>query len=169
MNADLDKVLAGRWTEYLRLASAGAIYAAVIRLAEIANCVRGAGIPPELVSKWISMVREVDIAPGELRSIRAEASQRAQRIRRLVDVGGNLNYEEILLVITLGTELDLLSHFLVERGDSDLLDVDHLEEALSATVSSPSNVSTFHSAQLSAKVNWGLPLRSRWLGNDASQ
>ena len=77
MNADLDEVLTGRWAEHLRLARTGASYAAVICLAEIAHCVRGAGVPPELGSKWISRVREVDIAPGELRSIRAEANQRA--------------------------------------------------------------------------------------------
>jgi hypothetical protein len=166
---NLDEELEGRWAEYLRLFGAGAIYSAFVRLAEIANCVQHCRMTREVRSKWTSAVGEVVIAPGELHSIRVEAGRNLARARRMLNVAGEINYEEFVLVVTLLTELDLLSHYLTERGVIEFPSADLLHDEVLAILSSPRNRAAHRSAQVSARQNWGIPVHSRWLGTGTSQ
>jgi hypothetical protein len=165
----LDEELEGRWPEYLRLYGAGAIYSAFVRVAEIANCVQHCGMTREVCSKWTSALGAVVITPGELHSIRVEANRNLARARRMLNVSGEINYEEFVLVITLLTELDLLSHYLTERGVIEFPSADLLYKEVLAVASSPKNRAAHRSAQASARQNWGVPVHSRWLGTGTSQ
>jgi hypothetical protein len=164
LTKDLDQELKGRWEEYLRLFRAGAIYPAFVRLAEIANCVQHCGTTRDSVSKWTSVVRDVVITPNEMHAIRAAAEKNSARVKRILDGAEKINYEEFVLIITLLTELDLLRHYLVERGVTDFSSAVPLYEEMIAAASSPNNRSAHRSAQAAARQNWGIPVSSRWLG-----
>ena len=169
MSRDLASALQERWAEYLRFYREGAIYSAFVRLSEIANCLQHASVPSDLASRWANALGEVKIKPDDLRSISEEVRRKIERVRRMLGVSTGLIYEEFLFAITIRTELDLLAHYLAERGAACLADADSLDADLVAMAGSPRSSSAYRSAQASARQNWGLPLYSKWLGSDATQ
>jgi hypothetical protein len=155
-----------RWAAYLRFYGEGAIYSALVRLSEIANCLQYADIPSTLVSKWADTLRQVQVTPNDLRSIGEEIKQKVERVRRMLDAGTDLIYEEALLVITVRTELDLLLRYLADRGAAEPTDTSSIDQALDAIAQAPKSSAVFRSAQTTAKRNWGLPLHSKWLSDN---
>jgi len=169
MSNNLADELQERWEAYLRYYREGAIYSAFVRLSEIANWLKFVGVPSNLVSTWADTLRKVEVTSNDLQSIGEEVDQRIERIRRILDADTDLIYEEILLVITIRTELDLLSWYLADRGAEELADASSVDQALGAIAQAPKSSAVFRSAQASAKKNWGLPLHSKWLSNDTMQ
>jgi hypothetical protein len=164
--ARLHGALEERWTDYLRLREQDAHYAAFVRLGEIANCVRYADLSSQDRSKWANVLEQTDISPDVLGSIKVEARSKIERLWQIIGGGGVYVYEEAVLVITLRVQLGMLLDYLAQRGVVDFLDVKSVDEQLQALASAPENSSAFRSARQSARRNWGLPLRSRWLDTD---
>jgi hypothetical protein len=168
LDVDLAKAIEERWADYLRLSREGAIYSASVRLAEIAHCLRFAHLAPELALKWSGILEAVVMSSDMIQSIRNEAQRRVERLNRMLGGGSPVAYEEMLLLVTIRVELEVLLAYLAERGVGDLSGVGSLDEDLSAAVRSPQNSVAYFSAQQSARKNWGLPLRSKWLGTEAT-
>lgn len=166
MSRAIANALDERWAAYLRLYGKKAIYSAFVRLSEIANCLQHGQIPLGLASKWSAALNEVTISPDAVQSIRCEARNKIERLQRIVGSSGILAYEEILFVITLRTELDMLLSYLEDRGIEDLPDASSLDDDVLAIARSLGSSSAYRSAQESARRNWGLPLRSKWLDGD---
>ena len=133
----------------------------------IANCLGHAQVPPETRTRWTALLEEVSISHEALRSIQGEARKTIARIERIVGTGSQFVYEEVLLVITLRVELDLVSAYLAQRGLGALPDVDRRDEEITSVFSTSAHSSISRSAQQTARRNWGLPLHSKWLGNDS--
>lgn len=168
LGVDLARAIEERWADYLLLCREGATYSAGIRLAEIAHCLRFAHLAPELALKWSGVLEAVVVSSDMIRSIRNEVQRNVERLNQMLVGSTPLIYEEMLLLITIRVELEVLMAHLTERGVSDLPDVGSLDEDLSATVRSPQNSGAYLAAQQSARKNWGLPLRSKWLGTEAT-
>lgn len=169
MSSNLAGEIQERWAAYLRFYREGAIYSAFVRLSEIANCLQHASVPSSVESRWTDALREVEVTSDDLRSIGEEVKQKIEAVRRMLDAGTDLIYEEVLLVITVRTELDLLLRYLTDRGAAELADTSSLDQALDAMAQAPGTSDVFRSAQASAKRNWGLPLHSKWLFSDTMQ
>jgi hypothetical protein len=167
LSTDLASAIEERWADYLRLCREGASYSAGVRLGEIANCLRFAHLAPELASKWSRVLEGVTLSSDMLQSVRNEAARRIERLDRMLGGGSPVTYEEMLLLITMRVQLEVLLAYLAERGIGDLPDFGSLDEDFSAAVSSPKNSAAYLTAQQSARKNWGLPLRSKWLGSEA--
>jgi hypothetical protein len=169
LGRDLANAIDGRWADYLRLCREGAIYSASVRLGEIANCLRFAQLASDLASKWSGALKRVTMSPDMIQAVREEARTKAERLGRMLHGDSSMTYEEMLLLITIRVELEMLFAFLAERRIGDLPDLSSLDADLSAAACSPKNAAAYVTAQESARKNWGLPLRSEWLGTDAIQ
>lgn len=167
MPFDLSAALEERWAEYLRLREQNAHFDAFVRLGAIANCTRYAQASSELRSKWSGILEQIDSSTDVLRSIKPEALEKIRRLERIVGIGSVLTYEEALLVIKSRVEIDMLISYLAERGVMEFVDFNSIDDQLQEAASSLENSPVFRSARQAAKRNWGLPLRSQWLGSDA--
>ena len=141
------------------------MYSAAIRLAEMDNCVRNASPHDAIVEKWKQVINQSVLTDDQLTAIYSEARKRIERLKRMVGVGSQFGYEELLLAITDRTELDLLCHYLRAVGLIPSFDAGELDDDLLAIASSRQNSAAFKSAQAAARRNWGLPVRSSWLGD----
>lgn len=167
MRTNLIDKLNERWAAYRLFYREGAIYSAFVRLSEIANCLQHGNVPSTEMARWAEALRLVEATPNDLLSISGEAKQQIERVRRMLDTGTELIYEEALLIITVRTELELVFKFLRDRGVSEVADASSLDHDLNVVLRSPKSSAVFRSAQAAAKKNWGLPLHSRWLSSDA--
>jgi hypothetical protein len=159
----LDQALTRRWAEYQQLLKEGASYSAIVRLGEIANCLQPSSPPSIPVEKWQAILTEVHLTGEVLLAARTDAANQVNRLKRMLGVGGDFTYEELLLVIAVRVELDLFSQFLCARGIQPELNLRQVDTDIRELASATLNISAFHSAQSAARKNWGLPIRSRWL------
>ena len=139
------------------------MYSAAVRLAEVDNCVRNASPHDTVVEKWKQLIDQAGLTDDQLTVAYSEARTRIERLKRMVGVGSQFGYEELLLAVTDRTELDLLCHYLRAAGLVPGFDAGELDDDLMAIARSPQNSGSFKSAQAAARRNWGLPVRSRWL------
>jgi hypothetical protein len=82
----------------------------------------------------------------------------------MVSGASSLTYEEMVLVITMRVELEMMMTYFSERGTGELADVRALDEEIAGIARSQKGI--YLSAQESARKNWGLPLRAKWLRNE---
>lgn len=166
MSRNVIDELESRWEAYLKFYREGAIYSAFVRLSEIANCLQHGDVSSNVIAKWSEALRRVEPTHDDLSTIGREARHQIARIRQMLNAGVDLTYEEVLLAITVRTELDLLSGFLGDRGVVIDAEVGSLDEDLDEVARARRSLVVFRSAQKAAKKNWGLPLRSKWLSSD---
>lgn len=145
------------------VARAGAAYSALVRLGEIDNCLRYGDLPEPLVRKAHTAIHRAAISDEVLAKASAEAKGNLARLKQMLSVGTRFTYEELLLAITMRVELELLEDFLRGRGMAVEFDARSLDDDLLEVARYHQNSSAFRSAQIAAKRNWGLPLRSQWL------
>ena len=157
-----ENLLQNRWTEYERLLEVRASYAALIRLAEIDNVLSQEGVPWPISHKWALIVQKETIPDAMYRKALAEAEQHVSRLKRMLSVGTNFTYEEMVLAITLRVELQLLAELLLKRRGAIEFAPDLADEDLQEVSGYSQNVSAFRSAKAAAKRNWGIPIRSSW-------
>lgn len=157
-----------RWDEHLRLRREGAAYSSCVRLGEIENCVQFANLSGGLALKWSNALEGVALPSSLIQAVRDEAKGNVQRLNRILNAPGSLVDEEMLLVVTMRVELEMLFTYFSGRGMDGLPDTSLLDEALVHAVRAPDNAATFLAAQKSARKNWGLPLRSKWLGTEST-
>jgi hypothetical protein len=160
----LSHALEERWAQYIRLREQQAHYAAFVRLAEIANCLRYGKLSPQIRLKWTQRVAQPDLTQEIIKSIEVEAQNGMDRIQRIVGTGALIE-DEALLVITLGVQLEVLLVYLKERGARSSLDLGRVDALLQTMASEPENLAVYRSALRAAKQNWGLPLQSKWLSS----
>jgi hypothetical protein len=163
----LADAISARWDEYTRFERENAMFSACVRLGEITNCLRYSRLSRNVASKWESALENVQISPALVQVIRREAQSRIERLQRILGAGDRpLIYEEMLLVITFRTELEIVSEYLVQNDIGSLPDVDWLDEELLRLSSAPRTSAVYLRAQEAARRNWGLPLHVRWLGGE---
>ena len=84
-------------------------------------------------------------------------------MRRIIDVGLDPIYEEVVLILTLRVEIELMTALAVAAFGcviDDTLDLDsHLKDVLDSSAFR----SVTRTAKASIKRNWGLPLRTHWI------
>ena len=159
----LDEALTERWGEHQRLLEGGAFYSAMVRLGEIENCLRTTSPSNPLVQKWHPTVMGVQLTEELLLTVHTQAREQVDRLARMLDIGSTFTYEELVLAVTIRTELDLLLGFLRSRSIQPELDLRRLDSDILEVMSSTRNASAFQSARSAARRNWGLPIRSSWL------
>jgi hypothetical protein len=159
----LDQALTRRWADHRRFLVEGAMYSAAIKLAEMDNCLRNTRSDDAFVEKWKQLIDQAGLADDQLTMIYAEAQKRIGRLKRILGIGSQFSYEELLLAVTDRIELDLLQKYLHVRKLLPNFDTRELDEDLVAIANSRQNSGAFQSAQAAAKRNWGLPVKSRWL------
>lgn len=157
-----ENLLQNRWTEYERLLEVRASYAALVRLAEIDNVLSQEGVPWPISEKWALIVQKETIPDKMYRKALAEAEQNVSRLKRMLSVGANFTYEEMVLAITLRVELQLLAELLLKRRGAIEFAPDLADDDLQEVSGCSQNVSVFRSAKAAAKRNWGIPIRSSW-------
>jgi len=157
-----ENLLQNRWTEYRRLLEVRASYAALVRLAEMDNVLSQEGTTWPISLKWVSIVQKETIPDEMYKKTLAEAEQNVSRLKRMLSVGTNFTYEELVLAITLRVELQLLAEFLLKRRGEIEFAPDLADEDLREVSGYSQNVSTFRAAKATAKRNWGIPIQSSW-------
>ena len=157
-----ENLLQNRWTEYQRLLEVCASYAALVRLAEMDNILSQEGATWPISHEWPLIVQKETISDEMYRKALAEAEQNVSRLKRMLSVGTNFTYEEMLLAITLRVELQLLAELLLKRRGAIEFTPDLADEDLREVFGYSQNVSAFRSAKAAARRNWGIPIRSSW-------
>jgi len=157
-----ENLLQNRWTEYQRLLEVRASYAALVRLAEMDNVLSQEGTTRSISRKWILIVQKEMIPDEVYRKALAEGEQNVSRLKRMLSVGTNFTYEEMVLAITLRVELQLLAELLLKRRGEIEFAPDLADEDLREVSGYSQNVSAFRAAKATAKRNWGAPIRSSW-------
>jgi len=157
-----ENLLQNRWTEYQRLLEVRASYAALVRLAEMDNVLSQEGTTRSISRKWILIVQKEMIPDEVYRKALAEGEQNVSRLKRMLSVGTNFSYEEMVLTITLRVELQLLAELLLKRRGEIEFAPDLADEGLQEVSGYSQNASAFRSAKAAAKRNWGIPIRSSW-------
>jgi hypothetical protein len=137
-------------------------YAAFVRLAEIDNVLSQDGVPWPISHKWALIVQNETIPDEMYRNALAEAEQNVSRLKRMLSVGTNFTYEEMVLAITLRVELQLLAELLLKRRGAIEFAPDLADEDMQEVSGHSQNVCAFRSAKAAAKRNWGIPIRSSW-------
>jgi hypothetical protein len=158
-----EDLLQNRWTEYQRLLEVQAFYAALVRLAEMDNALSHDGTTWQFSRKWILTIQKETIPDEMYRKALAEAEQNVSRLKRMLSVGVNFTYEELVLAITLRVELQLLAELLMKKRGAIEFVPDLADEDLRKVSGYSQNVSAFRSAKAAATRNWGIPIRSSWL------
>jgi hypothetical protein len=165
VKATLDNALAERWAEYERLRDGGEPYSAAIRLAELENCLQYQRIQKPVRHKWEAKVCEAE-SEQDVGRVLAGAVAAMDRLHRMLSIGTDYVYEELMLLITIRVELDLLFEFLAKRGAIDAIAsrLGVLDEELLEIAHSEKHRTPFSKAQAGARGSWGIPLETRWLG-----
>src|SRR5262249_23320157 len=138
-----ENVLHNLWTEYQRLLDARVFYAALVRLAEMDNILSQEGAPRPSSSKWALIVQNETIPDDVYRKALAEAEQNVSRLKRMLSIGTNFTYEEMVLAITLRVELQLFAEFFSKRRGALEFAPDLADEDLREVSGYSQNVSTF--------------------------
>lgn len=159
LNGEITK----RWSEHQRLRREGALYSAVVRVREIESCLGDPAIPENRANEWYEIARSVQLTSMEVRRASDEAQRQIERLQKMLGTGSKFGYEEILLAITTRVELELFADFCADRGIVSGVNTEVLDDDLVALASSRENSASFRQAQTAARLNWGVPLKSRWL------
>jgi hypothetical protein len=128
--------------------------------------VESANLSIQLRSKWANLLKANTITPHMLQSMSKEAAKKIQRLERMFHSSGSLSYEEAMLLVTERVELEMLLSYLHRHGVAELPTTALIDDALHGTILSPTDSIAFRKAQRTARMRWGLPLRSRWLGTE---
>ena len=163
MASNLKHAIDRCWSEYQHLRGEGALYAAAVRVAEIADCLRVHGSNHEDAQGWLAKTESVQFSVNEIERACDEAVHRLQRLQQVVGTGSKFTYEELLFAITSRVQLELFVQFCMEHHIPCGLDPTVVDGELSALASSKQNATEFRRAQAAARKNWGMPLSSRWL------
>jgi hypothetical protein len=159
----IEPILTERWADYQRLRAAGAAYAALVKLGEIGNVLdHNEGNDPA-VQKWKLSVGQAQIPDAMREAAVAEAIKSASRLQRMLSIGTTFTYEELMLAITMRVELELLSEFLAQRGQTPEFHLSAIDDELSRVAGLHENASAFRSAQTAARRNWGVPIQASWI------
>jgi hypothetical protein len=163
MRSKLREEMTRRWSEYERFRKEGVTYSAIVRVSEMENCLSGQIGADGEAEKWNELVRSVKLNDIEAQRACDEAQRQLARLERIVGTGLNLNYEELLLAITLRVELELFTGFCADRGIACAVHPEVADADMIALASSKESGSLFKRAKAAAKANWGVPLKSHWL------
>jgi hypothetical protein len=160
---DIEPILGERWADYQRLRAAGATYAALVRLGEIGNVLDHTNGHDPVVRKWKPTVVEAQIPDAMRRAAIAEAIKNVSRLQRMLSIGTTFTYEELMLAITTRVELELLSRFLAQRGETPDFHLSAIDDQLRRVAGHYENASAFRSAQTAARRNWGTLIQASWI------
>ena len=120
-------------------------------LAEIDNVLSQDGVPWPISHKWALIVQNETIPDEMYRNALAEAEQNVSRLKRMLSVGTNFTYEEMVLAITLRVELQLLAELLLKRRGAIEFAPDLADEDLKEVSGHSQNVFAFRSAKAQQK------------------
>jgi hypothetical protein len=158
----LEEVAQTKLAEYDTLKQAGDVYAAFVKLSEVCNWLEGtAPSDPEISQRYLERCNS-PLARSEKENLQRGIERRISTLAKIMDVGTRFTFEEVLLLITFATELELLKSFLRARRLPISAETASVESKLLAL--SERHPQLFRSAQATARRNWGIPLRSHWLG-----
>jgi hypothetical protein len=155
----------GRWKgvlervvpEYERLSSSGAAFSALVRLGEVLAVADDA----EIHGARAAVRRHATAAVVEPAA--SEAVGVHGRAVRVLSIGTKFTWDELVLVLTMRTELELASMVLDLFGvDTSPLDLATLDAELREVASSTENRARFASALATIRRNWDVPVVDRW-------
>ena len=165
MGSKINRILEERFTEYKVLLKAKECYGAILRLAEIFNCL--SQIEEPFYSKWTERLQSEQLQDEVIQTALVGLERNAERIRRVLSVGDVWNEDEILLILTKRIQIEMLLQFLKEIYSHSmevfLDDIDRKVEEISA---SKQNGRTYKLVVAQLKRNWGLPIDSKWLRDE---
>lgn len=148
------------WQEFETLNRQKHVYAAFLRLADIASVLSCA--PPDVRQWYESKLSSVSLDSVAKEHLQEGILSQYAKISRIMSVGDKWNEDELLLLITIKVQIDLLLEFLASRGVRfESSEESKISIAISEIASSPSNVKTFKRAALLARRNWGVPIRHK--------
>ena len=163
MSRSVEQVISTAFLEFQRLHAAGDSFSAFVSLGEIYNYLSQLDRHGPEVLKWRDTVSRLTFSDQSLSEALVAGRKQAERLRRILDVGTSFEYEELMLVIALRTELDMFCQFLRERGIVPDFDATLADEEIHAVATSRQHSGSFLNAQRAAKRNWKVPIASRWL------
>ena len=101
-----------------------------------------------------------------LSELRATIEQIVQRLQRIVSIGVDPIYEEVVLILTLRVQAHLLISLARETFGSKTMEESlSFDSDLEALTSNPTFTRSIQQAQSSLKANWGVSLRTRWINS----
>ena len=89
-----------------------------------------------------------------------------ERLANILSVGDQWEWEELVLVVGKRVELDLVGELLRFLGHPMDVNVSRADDLIRRVAASKKNGATYDSARRQCARNWGLPIRSPWLGTD---
>jgi hypothetical protein len=153
-----------QWYEDNR--EAGSYYPAILALAELEDCLEA--LPKNVQASWRKRINGEPLTGEVVRGVEAGIAEALETVRRIISVGNRWCFEEFSLVLGKMTEVELVLRFLQQRGllTRHLFPLDELEADLLEIAGSKGNKQDFRMAVTLNKRNWGLPINSRWLGDE---
>ena len=158
------KAIRERFAEARKLLAKGAHYSGLVRLAEIENCAANAAIESESAALATKLLGQVPVSSELMQLAIQETITEVRRLEKLLSGASPYEYEEVVLAITMGVQLELFAQFMKRRFPERIeLDLHTVDELLRKLAESRPNKAVFASARSASKRNWGLRIQSKWL------
>lgn len=159
-NATLQRSL---FCEYDERVAVGAHLAAVVKLGEILrlhqNNHQGGSVQIHELERQIRAC----VQPEVLQKAEVEAADAWIRAMRILSVGAEFTWEELVLVLTLRIELELVSMVMALFGmEAKARDLSAIDFELREVARSSANRRSFSSALQTIRKNWGIPIDDPW-------
>jgi thymidylate synthase len=161
MTKEIENALQECWAEYENFLRAGAYYSAVLRLAEIFNCLPR--MNKKAKERWGKRVDREPLAIDVIKNAVASLKANAQRIRQVLSIGDTWNEDEILLILLTRTQIDILSRFLTQKASEIDVALDDIDEMINQMAQSNQNRRNYVLTVRQMRENSRLPTDSKWL------
>ena len=165
MSPSTDYMLNERWKEYESFRSQGAEYSAFVALAEMENYLTHADEPRSVVSRWQRSLASVTASEEEIARIQKEVFEQIARLERMLSIGSEFVYEELVLALSTRVDLEVLRDFFSRRGWLIEVDSSRADTWLDEIAASSANRDVFRQAQAAVRRNSAISLVCPWLAD----
>ncbi len=153
-----------RLCEFSRFLDLRAYFSAAVKYGEVINCARNYLDQNKEYQNRLPTIADSALAPLIFRETADEVKSRINRISRILSVGDEFTYEEIMLIVTLRIEIALALETLdYVRWDISEFRLSDIDQEIDDAMSRDSNKYIFRDSILASVKNWGINLKLKWI------
>ena len=114
--------------------------------------------PKNVKEDWKSRIAKAQSIIPSPDTIQAEVDERIRGLERIVSIGTEFIFEEIVVIISERIQIDLILKLPTKVVDIDGALLERIDGEIAALSTAPVNQAAFRSAKNRVRKNWGSPI-----------
>lgn len=146
------------YSEFVESDGTSGTFESFVRLGEVWNCVQNSELTTHTRENWISRIVEAGSRISSPETLQAELDERIRGLERIVSIGTEFIFEEIVVIISERIQIDLILKLPSKVVETDRALLKRIDSEIATLSSAPKNQAALRSAKNRVRKSWSSPI-----------